>query len=83
MAENDSTNPIEKTTPGGGNLAALSARLADHADGIENMAAREMANDMASAAGAIDKLVAGIRKAASSTKDDVTKHHLLELLGEG
>jgi hypothetical protein len=80
MADNDSTNTAVKTTPTGV-LTALAARLAEHADGIENIAAREMANDMASAARAIDRLVAGIHKAIESTTDDATRHHLLELVG--
>jgi hypothetical protein len=42
-----------------------------------------MANDMASAARAIDRLVAGIRKAIESTTDDVYRNHLRQLLGEG
>ena len=57
MAENDSTNLIGKTTTGGGDLAALSARLIEHADGIENIAARGMAHDMRLAAQAIEHLM--------------------------
>jgi hypothetical protein len=40
-------------------------------------------NDVASVARAIDKLVAGIRKAIESTTDPVCRNHLRELLGEG
>ena len=83
MADTDSTNTAVKTTESGGEITALAARLAEHADGIETFAAREMANDMASAARAIDRLVAGIRKAIESTTDDVYRNHLRQLLGEG
>src|SRR5260221_9407374 len=80
-ATDDPTNTSVKTTASGGDLTGLAARLAEHADGIENLAAREMANDMASAARAIDRLVAGIRKAVDSTTDPGTPRHLRELLG--
>ena len=80
MATDDSTNTAVKTTPTG-DLTGLAARLAEHADGIENIAAREMATDMASAARAIDRLVAGIRQAIESTTDDATRQQLLDLVG--
>jgi hypothetical protein len=80
MADNDPTNIAAKTTPTGV-LTALAARLAEHADGIENIAAQGMAQDMASAAREIDRLVAGILKAVDTTTDDATCHHLLELVG--
>ena len=82
-ATDDPTNTSVKTTASGGDLTGLAARLAEHADGVENIAAREMAQDMASAARAIDKLVAGIQQAIDSTTDDVCRNDLRELLGEG
>ncbi len=47
------------------NLAALTKRLEDHADGIENLAARPMADDMRLAAQVIDRLVEEIGTVAS------------------
>jgi hypothetical protein len=70
MAENDSTNPIGKTTPEGGDLAALSARLIEHADSIENLAAQGMAEDMRLAAQAIEHLM---RPTAEDMPEAVTK----------
>jgi hypothetical protein len=81
MATDQPTNIAAKTTESGGVLTALAARLAEHADGIENIAAREMAQDMASAAREIDRLVAGIQRAIESTTDDVCRNHLRQLLG--
>jgi hypothetical protein len=81
-ATHDSTNTAVKTTPTG-DLTGLAARLAEHADGIENIAAREMAQDMASAAREIDRLVAGILRAIESTTHPVCQNHLRKLLGEG
>jgi hypothetical protein len=79
MATEDPTNTAVKTTPT--DLTGLAARLAEHADGVENIAAREMANDMASAARAIDKLVAGIQRAIESTTDPVCRQLLIDLVG--
>ena len=42
-------------------LAALTKRLAEHADGIENLAARLMADDMRLAAQVINRLVEEMR----------------------
>jgi hypothetical protein len=63
-------------------LAALTKRLEDHADGIENVAARAMADDMRLAAQIINRLVDEIRSAApqlalwltSSTWSDGSDH---------
>ena len=79
MAESEPTNPTPQLKPA--ELSALAARLAEHADGIEYIAAKAMADDMAAAAGAIDRLVAGIRQAAADTTDATTKRELTELLG--
>jgi hypothetical protein len=48
------------------NLAALTKRLEDHADGIENIAARPMADDMRLAALVINRLVEEIGTAAAA-----------------
>jgi len=48
------------------NLGALTKRLEDHADGIENLAARPMADDMRLAALVINRLVGEIGTAASA-----------------
>ena len=82
MATSD-PNDTDQKTLSLNEITGLAARLAEHADGIENIAAREMAQDMASAARAIDKLVAGIRKAIESTTDDACRNDLRQLLGEG
>ena len=49
------------------NLAALTKRLEDHADGIENLAARAMADDMRLAAQVINRLIEEIGTAAATT----------------
>ena len=58
------------------NLAALTKRLEDHADGIENLAARPMADDMRLAAEVINRLVEEIGTAASAINHAIA--HLLE-----
>jgi uncharacterized protein Yka (UPF0111/DUF47 family) len=60
-------------------LAALTKRLEDHADGIENVAARAMADDMRLAAQIINRLVDEIRRAATATNGAVA--HLVDLIG--
>jgi uncharacterized protein Yka (UPF0111/DUF47 family) len=60
-------------------LAALTKRLEDHADGIENLAARPMADDMRLAAQTINRLVEEIRSAAASTNGAIA--HLVDLVG--
>ena len=81
QASDDSSNTIPTHQTKAADLTALAARLAEHADGIENMAAKAMADDMAAAARAIDKLIAGIRKAAAQTSDATTKQYLTDMLG--
>jgi hypothetical protein len=61
------------------NLAALTKRLEEHADGIENLAARPMADDMRLAALVIDRLVGEIRTAAATTNAAIA--HLVNLVG--
>jgi hypothetical protein len=60
-------------------LAALTKRLEEHADGIENLAARPMADDMRLAALVIDRLVREIRTAATTTNAAIA--HLVDLVG--
>ena len=52
-------------------LAALIKRLEEHADGIENLAARSMADDMRLAALVINQLVQEIRTAATTTNGTI------------
>ena len=61
------------------NLTALTKRLDDHADGIENVAARAMADDMRLAAQVINRLVEEIRTAAMTTNGAVAQ--LVDLVG--
>jgi hypothetical protein len=61
------------------NLAALTKRLEDHADGIENVAARPMADDMHLAAEVINRLVEEIRTAATTTNGAIA--HLVDQVG--
>jgi hypothetical protein len=61
------------------NLAALTKRLEDHADGIENLAAQPMAEDMRLAGQVINHLVAEIRTAATTTNAAIA--HLVDLVG--
>jgi hypothetical protein len=61
------------------NLAAVTKRLEDHADGIENVAARPMADDMRLAAQVINQLVDEIRTAAVTTNGAIA--HLVDLVG--
>jgi hypothetical protein len=76
--ENDtSTNPVPQTQPV--DLTALAARLIKHADSIENVTARAMADDMRLAARAIDRLVIEIHKAAATTNDAIAR--LVEHVG--
>ena len=60
-------------------LAALTKRLTEHADGIENLTARPMADDMRLAAEVINRLVEEIRSAAMTTNGAVA--HLVDLVG--
>jgi hypothetical protein len=60
-------------------LAALTKRLEDHADGIENLAARAMADDMRLAAQIISLLVEEIRTTAATTNGAIA--HLVDLVG--
>ena len=60
-------------------LAALTKRLEDHADGIQNLAARPMADDMRLAAQTINRLVEEIRSASASTNGAIA--HLVDLVG--
>jgi hypothetical protein len=55
------------------NLAALTKRLEEHADGIENLAARPMADDMRLAALVIDRLVEEIGTAASTINHAIAR----------
>jgi hypothetical protein len=60
-------------------LAALTKRLEGHADGIENLAARPMAEDMRLGAQVINRLVDEIRTAATTTNGAIA--HLVDLVG--
>jgi hypothetical protein len=60
-------------------LAALTKRLEDHADGIENVAARLMADDMRLGAQVINRLVEEIRTAATTSNGALA--HLFDLVG--
>jgi hypothetical protein len=61
------------------NLAALTKRLEDHADGIENLAARPMVDDMHLASLVINRLVEEIRTAATTTNGAIA--HLVDQVG--
>jgi uncharacterized protein Yka (UPF0111/DUF47 family) len=73
MATENSSNttPTPQTKPV--DLTALTERLDKHADGIENVAAKPMADDMRLAAMAINRLIIEIRKAAASTNDAIAR----------
>jgi hypothetical protein len=60
-------------------LAALTKRLEEHADGIKNVAARPMADDMRLGAQVISLLVAEIRTTAATTNGAITQ--LVDLVG--
>jgi len=60
-------------------LQALAERLEAHAESIENVAAKPMADDMRLAAIAINRLIIEIRKAATSTNDAIAR--LVEHIG--
>jgi hypothetical protein len=60
-------------------LAALTKRLENHADGIENLAARPMADDMRLGAQVINRLVEEIRTAATTSNGAIA--HLVDLVG--
>jgi uncharacterized protein Yka (UPF0111/DUF47 family) len=62
-------------------LAALTKRLEDHADGIENLAARPMAEDMRLAALVINRLVEEIGTAAASVNEAIA-HLLRQVTGQ-
>jgi hypothetical protein len=55
------------------NLGALTERLEDHADGIENLAARPMADDMRLAAQVINRLVEEIGTTASAINHTIAR----------
>ena len=74
MAANTQPLPAKRI-----DLAALTKRLAEHADGIENLAARSMADDMHLAAQVINRLVEEIRTAAVATNGAIA--HLVDLVG--
>jgi hypothetical protein len=78
MANTDSTSttPTPQTKV---DLTALAERLTRHADSIENITAKPMADDMRLAARVIDRLVIEIRKAASTTNDAIAR--LVEQVG--
>jgi len=57
MADNDSTNTSPTRQLTGEALATLTDRLVTHADGIENIAAQGMADDMRLAAQAVSRLM--------------------------
>jgi len=76
MATEHNTPPLQMKCI---NLAALTKRLEDHADGIENLAARPMANDMRLAAQVINRLVEEIGTAAATTNGAIA--HLVDLVG--
>jgi hypothetical protein len=60
-------------------VAALTKRLEEHADGIENLAARPMADDTRLVAQVINQLVEEIRTAAMATNGAIA--HLVDLVG--
>ena len=60
-------------------VAALTKRLEEHADGIENVAARAMADDMRLGAQVINRLVEEIRAAATTTNGAIAQ--LVDLVG--
>lgn len=76
-------------------LNALADRLADHADGIVNVAAHDMEQDIRLAAGALRQVTDApplallpalhqeIESAAASSSDTVTARRLRRLLGGG
>jgi len=76
MATDQNTPPLSAKRL---DLAALIKRLEEHADGIENVAARPMADDMRLAAQVINRLVEEIRTAATTTNGAVA--HLVDLVG--
>jgi hypothetical protein len=57
--------------PGAAVLHSLTKRLEDHADGIENVAARPMADDMRFAAQMINRLVEEVGKAAATVNEAI------------
>jgi len=73
----DQNTPLLPATPL--DLAALTKRLEEHADGIENVVARPMANDMRLAAQVIDRLVEEIRTAGAAANGAIA--HLVDLVG--
>jgi len=54
-------------------LAALTKRLEDHAEGIENLAARPMADDMRLAVLVINRLVEEIGTAAATVNHAIAR----------
>jgi hypothetical protein len=81
MAVKKSTtdSPPASQTPG--DLAALAARLVEHAGTIRNpAAAKAMGDDMRKAAGVIDRLRTGIEEVIQHTKDDDLRARLAKLV---
>ena len=76
MATDQNTPPLPTKRI---DLAALTKRLEDHADGIENVVARPMADDMRLAAQVISRLIEEIRAAAMTTNGAIA--HLVDLVG--
>jgi hypothetical protein len=55
------------------NLADLTKRLEDHADGIENVAARPMADEMRLGAPVINRLVGEIGKVTATINEAIAR----------
>ncbi|HKD26595.1 MAG TPA: hypothetical protein VKC66_11930 [Xanthobacteraceae bacterium] len=70
MATEHNTPPLQMKHV---NLAALTKHLEDHAEGIENLAARPMADDMRLAALVINRLVEEIGNAAATTNEAIAR----------
>jgi hypothetical protein len=83
------TDKSSNTTPtppivGQAEMAALATRLRARADSVLFRDQPEQARDLRSAAVLVDELVrlrAELRRAADTTEDESTEHHLRELLG--
>ena len=76
MATEQNTSPLPAKRI---DLTALTKRLEEHAEGIENLAARPMADDMRLAAQVIKRLVREIHTAATTTNGAIA--HLVDLVG--
>jgi hypothetical protein len=55
------------------NLGALTKRLEDHADGVETLAARPMADDMRPAAQVINRLVEAIGTTTATINEAIAR----------